>query len=170
MAKGGQPTLKSFFSNSTEWRPKVGNQRKRLDKTRAEPIQEFLITRRHSLPKKSKKQKIYVTLYEKHLKFLTQENAVLAIGYFSDQRDRNFDNMTIVNKVSITVNEHALNIPNLRYDVDNNRTIGNVEFIDIGYCLNLPKRDKIGSGAKYKFPLTIKTEGGKAVRTSGTRS
>ena len=111
-------------------------------------------SKRELLPKKGYHKNLSVFLNYRDLKLLTKNSTSLCIGFFTDQRDRTFDNLTIVQKVSIEVNNFLINIPNIRYDIDSDKVYGSVEYIDIGYVLNLSK--KVSDRSCYKFPLKIK--------------
>lgn len=82
----------------------------------------------------------------------------LVLGFFTDNNteDHSFTNMTVIPNLDMRVvnEQRILNMSNLRYEVEESRWIGRLEFVDISYTLQLP--GKVGEKACYQFPIFIK--------------
>lgn len=108
---------------------------------------------RNLLPKKGRICKIYIKLEAKDLHWLAMENNFLCIGFFTDDRLRDYSSLTPIQKINIKILGQLINLPNLVYEIDSNKTYATIEYIEIGYVLDLPKNP--GRQACYKFPILI---------------
>jgi len=151
---------KKLATCSSDFIPKAEKQIQGLDSTECELV--AYVSDRYEVPDPPKDkiefQKHKIMLRKDDLTGIVHQKQHLVIGFFTDNNtyDHSFENMTVIPNLDMRVvnEQRILNMSNLRYDVEEGRWIGRLEFVDISYTLQLPT--KVGDRACYQFPIFIK--------------